>query len=250
VRSIQRALRLGPAGARTEALEVLSNLGDREAAALLTLFHERASLEDRIRGVPRFASRPRSADAVVAEAAKSTEHWIRFAAEAAAEPAGSPRQETMERLLALRRVPLFAHLSLDQLDSIARIMRDESYVVDEVVVREGEPGSDLYVLLEGEVAVFTGWGTPQAVEVNRMRPVSCFGEMAVLHDSRRSASVVVTRNARLARLGGQRLKELILQMPEISFEIFRELIERVRRAETEPKESEASDAPAAGGSAP
>jgi hypothetical protein len=39
-------------------------------------------------------------------------------------------------------------------------------------------------------------------------------------------------------------------MPEISFEIFRELIERVRRAETEPKESEASDAPAAGGSAP
>ena len=233
VRSVERALRLGPDAARTEALEVLSNLGERESAGLFTLLHEAAPLPDKLRSEPRFADRARSAGEVAARAPESPERWVRFAAEAAGEPPGSPVQETMERLLALRRVPLFERLSLDQLQSIANAMGEETFVANEVVVREGEPGSDLYLLLEGEVAVYTGWGTTQPVELNRMRPVSYFGGMAVLDDARRTASVVVTRDARLACLGGQRLKELVLQMPEISFGIFRELIARVRRAEGE-----------------
>ncbi len=228
VQSVERALRLGPAPARTEALEVLSNLGDREAAALLTLLHEEAPLEDRIRGVARLEGRPRTPDGVVGAADRSSERWVRFAVEGAGRPAG---RETMERLLALRRVPLFGRFSLDQLEAIAGAMQEESFVAGEVVVREGEPGSELYLLLEGEVAIHSGLGTDSDVELNRLAAVTYFGEMAVLEDAPRSASVVVTRDARMASLAGQRLKELVLQMPEMSFDIFRELIARVRRAE-------------------
>jgi CRP-like cAMP-binding protein len=137
----------------------------------------------------------------------------------------------MERLLALREVPLFAELRLDQLESIQRAMRDEGYVRGEIVVREGEPGSELYLLLEGEVEVWIDHGLPTERCVNRLAAVSAFGEMAVLDDETRTATIVVAKDARLAVLAGDRLKELILAMPEISFEIFRELIARVRRAE-------------------
>ena len=106
----------------------------------------------------------------------------------------------MERLLALRRVPHFARFSLDQLEAIARAMDEETFVAGEVVVREGEPGHELYLLLEGEVAIYGGWGTPRCVERNRLHAVSYFGEMAVLDDEPRSASVVVTQDARLAAL--------------------------------------------------
>jgi hypothetical protein len=232
VRSVQRTLRLGAARARADALEVLSNLGDRQAAGLLALLHEGGPVEDRIRGVARFAGRPRSAEDVLAAGRASSDPWIRLAAGFGAGEGGDEEgRSTMERLLALREVPLFAQLRLDQLESIQRAMRDEEYVRGEIVVREGEPGSELYLLLAGEVEVWIDYGLPSERRVNRLAAVSAFGEMAVLDDETRTATIVVSKDARLAVLGGDRLKELILAMPEISFEIFRELIARVRRAE-------------------
>jgi hypothetical protein len=238
VRSVQRTLRLGAARARADALEVLSNLGDRHAAGLLVLLHEGGPLEDRIRGVARFAARPRSAREVVEAGRAAQDPWIRLAAGLGAGAAGDEEGwSTMERLLALREVPLFAGLRLDQLESIQRAMRDEEYVRGEIVVREGEPGSELYLLLEGEVEVRIDYGLPSERVVNRLAAVSAFGEMAVLDDETRTATIVVSEDARLAVLAGERLKELILAMPEISFEIFRELIARLRRAERRGRET-------------
>jgi HEAT repeat protein len=232
VRSVQRTLRLGRRRARADALEVLSNLGDRQAAGLLTLLHEGGSIEDRIRGVAGFAGRPRTVADVAEAGREADDPWIRLAARYDADSGYEQEvRHTMERLLALREVPLFAHLRLDQLESIHRAMRDEAYVRGEVVVREGEPGSQLYLLLEGEVDVVVDHGLASERIVNQLAAVSWFGEMAVLDDETRTATVVVTKDARLASLAGDRLKELILAMPEISFEIFRELIARVRRAE-------------------
>jgi hypothetical protein len=228
VRSVQRTLRVGRPRARADALEVLSNLGDRQAAGLLALLHEGGPLEDRIRGVPVFADRPRSAADAVAAGRAAADPWIRAAAEAAS---GEGEHGIMERLLALREVPIFAHLRLDQLDSIHRVMRDETYVRGEVIVREGEPGHELYLLLEGEVEVWAGFGGPRPKLLNRLGAVGYFGEMAVLDDETRTATIVVTEDARVASLDGERLKDLIFSMPEIAFEIFREIIARVRRAE-------------------
>jgi CRP-like cAMP-binding protein len=55
--------------------------------------------------------------------------------------------------------------------------------------------------------------------------------MAILSDEPRSATAVVSKPARLLSLRGEPLKELILDMPEISFEIFRVLTARVKAAE-------------------
>ena len=56
--------------------------------------------------------------------------------------------------------------------------------------------------------------------------------MAVLDGEPRSASIVASRHSRLLSLDGGSLRELVLQMPEISFEIFRVLATRVRVAES------------------
>jgi hypothetical protein len=230
VRSVQRTLRLGRPRARADALEVLSNLGDRAAAGLLALLHESGPLEDRIRGVPLVPTRPRSAADVVEAGRGAADPWIRVAAAAAA-AADEGEHGIMERLLALREVPIFARLRLDQLESIHRAMRDETYVRGELIVREGEPGHELYLLLEGEVEVWAGWGGPNPKLLNRLAAVSSFGEMAVLDDETRTATIVVAKDARVASLAGDRLKDLVFTMPEIAFEIFREIIARVRRAE-------------------
>ena len=231
VRSVQRALRLGTPRARGDALEALSNLGDRPAASLLALLHETGPLEDRIRGVPDLAAYQGRSAELVLRAQNSEDRWLRLAGDATEEDGES--YETMERLLALREVPIFGQLRLDQLESISLAMHEETYVPGDVICREGEPGSQLYLLLEGEVGVWASWGEATQRNLNTISAPAYFGEMAALDGEQRSATIVVSHAARLASLEGDRLKELVLQMPEISFDIFRELIQRVRRAETE-----------------
>lgn len=137
----------------------------------------------------------------------------------------------MERLVFLRGVALFSNLDLDQLEAVERIAREEPFVAGERIVREGDPGEHLYLVMEGEVTVWKGLegGSPQRLNV--LGPGSYFGEMSVLDHGPRSATVLASAASRLLILDGVRLQELILERPEIAFEIFRVLTARVRAAE-------------------
>jgi hypothetical protein len=238
VGSVLKALRTGSLRERADALEVLSNLGQRESAQLLALLLESTPIEDKLDAAARSLSLPASAEAALALVRSAPDRWLRLAyACHAAEIDPSTSAElttevrTMERLLALRNVPLFAHLSLDQLDAVAAFLEEHSYLSGEIVVREGDSGEHLYVLVEGEVEAVKDRGTPRETLLNVMRPPSYFGEIAILDSAPRSATVIATRDSRVLRLGGERFKELILQSPEIAFEVFRVLTARVRAAD-------------------
>ncbi len=230
---VEKALRFGGGRARADALEVLSNLGDRESSRLLVVMHEDGSLEERYRSVADLLDLPGDFQQVVVDSLRDEVGWIRLGARAiGGAPGVAPEEaERMERLLALKQVPLFATLSLDQLEAVHQITREVSYLSGETIVREGDPGGELYLLLEGTVQAWQSYGTPRARCLNTISAISYFGEMAILDDEPRSATVVVVERARLLSLDGRSLKELIHQMPEISFEIFRELTSRVRAAE-------------------
>lgn len=137
----------------------------------------------------------------------------------------------MQRLLALRKVPLFESLTLDQLDAVDQLAVERDYQPGEVIVRQGESGDELFMLLEGSVDVLLDHGQPTQERLRTLEAVDYFGEMAILDDQPRSATIVANRPSRLLALAGGSLKELILQMPDISFEILRVLSARVRSAE-------------------
>jgi CRP-like cAMP-binding protein len=142
-----------------------------------------------------------------------------------------PEEARMERLLALKEIPLFSNLSLDQLEAVHQITKEVEYLPGEVILKQGERGDELYLLIEGRVRIFTNRGLPSEIEKPEQSAVSSFGEMAVLHDGTRSATVVAADRSHLLRLDGNSLRELLIQMPEISLEMFRVLVERVRTAE-------------------
>ena len=72
VRNVEKALRFGSSRLRGDALEVLSNLGDREAARLLVLMHETGPLAERMRAALSVVRAPRDTEAVL-EAAR---RWL------------------------------------------------------------------------------------------------------------------------------------------------------------------------------
>jgi HEAT repeat protein len=236
VRSVRKALDYTSLRTRADALEVLSNLGDREAAHQLALMLEDGPVADKLAALTPTASLPRELADVVQRASRSPDRWLKLAADshpgATSKDAGT-EVRTMESLLALRRVPLFSHLTLEQLEAIGKFMTEATYVAGEVVVRQGDLGEELYVMLEGEAQAFKNHGTPDEKKLTTMSPsgVGYFGEIAIFDRAPRSATVVVTRDVRLLTLDGARFMDLILQSPEISFEIFKVLTQRLRNAE-------------------
>jgi CRP-like cAMP-binding protein len=113
-------------------------------------------------------------------------------------------------------------------EAINSIMRESSYLAGEVVFREGDPGGELYLLLEGKARIVKDHGTPDELILGRVEAPGYFGEMAALDDRPRSATVVFSDDARVLALNGDSFKDLMLQMPEIALEVCRELSERVR----------------------
>lgn len=230
VRSVEKVLRFESTRSRADALEVLSNLGERESAGHLVLMLEDSPLAEKISLLSSTIPPPSSLEAVLEEARASSDRWLAMAAacHGAQSPEGDQREEKMERLLILRRVPLFAQMNLEQLEAINQIVKEVEYLAGEAIFREGDVGSELFLLVEGEVRIVKNWGTPQELLLTTCQGIDYFGEMAILDDEPRSATVLVSKDARLLSLEGDRLKELILQMPEIAFKIFRVLTQRVR----------------------
>jgi HEAT repeat protein len=237
VRSIERALRLGAPRTRGNALEVLSNLGDRDSANLLVLMLEDATVNDKTRslrlreldGLPDGLERALDADR------RAFDVWIRMGDSYHRKDGESDisQRDTVERLLLLRDIPLFSNLTLDQLEAINGQMSECHYLRGEIVVREGDPAGELYLLLDGQIRVVSGYGTDDERTLNVQDAPNYFGEMAILDDRPRSATVLVTAEARLLLLNGESFRDLMLQMPEISFEISRTLSSRVRGLESE-----------------
>ena len=230
MRSVEKVLRFANTRARADALEVLSNLGDREASHLLVLLLEDGAWEERISSLPSFIHKPTSPAEVLGWCRESPDRWLQMAAHSLQERDGdtAQKQGLMERLLVLRKVPLFAQMSLDQLESINQLLKEVQYLRGERIILEGDLGDELYILVEGGVRIVQSLGTVDEVELNRMAGVSYFGEMSILDDEPRSASVLACEDSRLLVLKGDQLKDLILQMPEISFEIFKVLTARIR----------------------
>jgi len=233
VRNVEKALRFGSQRSRGDALEVLSHLGDREAAQLLVTRYEASPLEDQIEIVRKLISLPEEPQELIAAARASRARWIQLGAHALASQADTeiPEEEVMERLLALKEISLFQNLSLDQLEAVQQISTEVEYLPGEVLMREGERGNRLYLLLSGRVRVFKDYGSPDETQLNEQSAVSYFGEMGILDGGTRSASVVAMEPSHVLSLNGNSLRELLLEMPEISFELFRVLVGRLRAAE-------------------
>ncbi|MCP5044498.1 MAG: hypothetical protein GY944_26005, partial [bacterium] len=179
VQSVRRALERGSHRDRADALEVLSHLGDREASGHLALLLETSPFLEKLPSVAGFLEPPHDLQTIIADIRHDDDRWLRLAAgpfDAASQAANQlqPEDEVdlMQTLLARRKVPRFTELSLDRLEIIHQLMTEAEYLRGECVVREGDPGDDLYVLIEGELEFYKNYGTSEQRLLNTFTPVA------------------------------------------------------------------------------
>jgi CRP/FNR family cyclic AMP-dependent transcriptional regulator len=126
------------------------------------------------------------------------------------------------KLQLLGDVPLFAGCSKAELRWIAGITGEESFEPGADVVREGDVGWDFFVIVEGEATVRRG-----ARKVNAIGPGDFFGEIALVTEVTRTATVVAATPLLVLTIVEMDFRELLLEQPSIAQKVLRSLGERV-----------------------
>jgi CRP-like cAMP-binding protein len=124
---------------------------------------------------------------------------------------------------------LFRLLTAEQLQQLAAAGRVLTFAPGEAIVREGEPGDCLYQLVAGRVEVLKAVGPGRQVAVRTLEPGELFGEMTLLLDAPRSATVRALEECQLLQLDRAALAPLLQAQPEL----LRQLAEQVSRRRQE-----------------
>jgi CRP-like cAMP-binding protein len=130
----------------------------------------------------------------------------------------------------LAEVPLFANLSARHVRGLAKLAKVKRLQPYTVVVREGTPGDSFYLLLEGTVVV-----RPPGKRAVKLGPGAFFGELALLDNAPRSATVETQDDVLLARIGRTDFLRLIDKEPKVAMTLLRSLAARLRTSESSPQ---------------
>ncbi len=131
---------------------------------------------------------------------------------------------TVEKVLILKSVDLFSEIPGRDLARIAQVTEELVVARDETLIREGELGDSLFILVEGTVDVRKGRRA-----VAHLGSGECVGEMSLLDSEPRSATVQAAEDVRVLRLDRDAFDELMDGHVDIARGVIRVLTRRLRQ---------------------
>lgn len=123
----------------------------------------------------------------------------------------------------LKQTPLFANLSDDQIDAMAKTAKQRHFETDDAIVEEGQEGVGFYLILDGSVEV-----RKQGKRLATLQRGDYFGEMALLlEDAKRTADVVALEATTCLLITRWDLRSLIRNHPDVALAMHSELGRRL-----------------------
>jgi CRP/FNR family transcriptional regulator, cyclic AMP receptor protein len=130
-----------------------------------------------------------------------------------------------EKVEWIRHVPLFSQCSKRELAQIASIADEIDLRDGKVLIREGERGREFFVLLEGSAEV-----TKDGRKINTVGPGDFFGEIALVSQTPRTATVMATSPVHTLVITERSFRRLLDEQPEIQRKVLVALAERLAPA--------------------
>jgi HEAT repeat protein len=267
--ALRAASRLGDTAAMTVAIENVSSHDPRQRANALEAL-EAAGEPDVVRPLLALWDSPASPsvneEAAVAELLQDADPWVRASAALAAGAVSRPglvailerlagsdpeavvrdtaaatleggHMETLstlsllERILFLSKVRLFTDLSPEDLKHVAEIASEHTYGDGETIAERGEPGEEMHIVVSGAIRVLAGQGGGSERELARRQRGEYIGEMAIISQESRMASLVCSGAVRTLSLDRKSFERILRERPEVSLAVMRVLSDRLREAE-------------------
>ena len=134
-------------------------------------------------------------------------------------------------MLLLRNVPLFSALPEQQLALLTSLVSRRSFPRGTTIIAKGDITESLYVVISGRLKVMMSDEEGREVILAILGPNEFFGEMGLLDDSPRSASVVALEACEMLSLSKRDFKKCLAENFEMTMTVMRGLVKRLREAD-------------------
>ena len=143
-----------------------------------------------------------------------------------------------EEVEALRAIPLFQRIEASKLRLLAFTSERVKFLPGDLVVKQGDIGDAAYIVLEGaaEVLVETPQGPLKVADLGRN---DIIGEIAILIDVPRTATVRTTGEMTALRISKELFFRLVAEFPQMAVEVMRELAQRLDKTTADLREARA-----------
>ncbi len=129
----------------------------------------------------------------------------------------------------LKRVQLFAKLSDRDLKRLANNLKERTFPAGEAIASEGSEGVGFFLIESGEVSITRG-----GEHVRKLGPGDYFGEMALIDQGTRSATVVADSEVRCHGLTAWSFRPFVESHGEVAWPLLEAMVTRLREAESRP----------------
>ena len=131
-----------------------------------------------------------------------------------------------EKLELLHRIPLFSGFDKRKVERLGMLADEDDVPGDKVLMRQGESGTDMMVIVRGHVAV-----ERDGRRLNTLGPGDFFGEIALVDGGPRTATVTTDEPCSLLVIGHRDFHALMEEFPEVAEQVMNALANRVRHLE-------------------
>jgi CRP-like cAMP-binding protein len=126
----------------------------------------------------------------------------------------------MSSTYSLGQIPLFKGLTSDDLQKISEITEDVTFQAGQLIFTEGSIGDSLFVLNSGSVRVLKKGNTGDE-EVASLTSGQHFGEMALIDEGPRSATIEATEPTKLIQIKRENMENLLAKDPDLAHRLYR-----------------------------
>ena len=142
-----------------------------------------------------------------------------------------PAMATTVSTTVLKSVPLFASFADEQLRTLVSVVTRRSAPRGTVIMAAGDPIDSLYIVISGRLKVMMGDAEGKEVILSLIGPGEYFGEMGLIDDSPRSASVVAIEPCELLAITRRDFKKCLVENFDMAQAVMRGLVRRLREAD-------------------
>jgi CRP/FNR family cyclic AMP-dependent transcriptional regulator len=138
---------------------------------------------------------------------------------------------TMVSTAVLKTVPLFTSFPEEQLRLLSTIITRKSAPRSTTIMAGGDPTDSLYIVLSGRLKVMMSDSEGKEVILSILGPGEFFGEMGLIDDEPRSATVITIEPCELLSIAKRDFKKCLSENAEMSMAVMRGLVRRLREAD-------------------
>ncbi len=138
---------------------------------------------------------------------------------------------TLEKVLVLKNVPLFAGIPEAALSDIVAAAEETAAMIGADIVKAGEPWNDMYVILQGQVRLHRNGQT-----VKELNALDVFGELAALDQTPADVTATAVEDSSFFKISGAALYRLMNEHKALERNIIKDLCGRIRKLRAERRQ--------------